>query len=807
MLRAFVSKESKLSSAQPKLRCSKTPPKAGFCTVILFASMRTQAIADLVARCSLLLLAFLLPFFVLPVSWAGVGQAKLVLGATLLLFALAAWLVARLAEARIRVPRHLLPVAAALLPLAYLVSALASRAGTDSFVAGDGTLDTVSGMTLLLCTLVMYALVFFAGSEAEPGGAATPVLRVLLAGAGVVLAVQAARLFLPATLSLGGALSGNASSLVGSWHDLAIFLALVVVFAGTLWSSPSLARGPWRSILMVLGVFSLAMLVVISMADVWYTLSCVLLLFALFQWASARLRERRSQADSFFRALVCLGVGVFALANALASPFIYAHLPPSLQMPAVETRPSWQGTFTIAQNVFHGTGLIFGTGPNTFTRAWDQFKPVAVNQTQFWSVDFSSGIGVIPTSLITSGILGAIAWLAFLLAILWSAWKHFARERMSPAHSLPAALSASALLLAAFLIFYVPGPGLSFMLFLILGLLTALEAGNEGAAWSVAFSARPARLFALAAVLVFALALAGASVYSLRASISDLLVSKAAADYRQTNDLAAALALVQDALRWYPNNDTAHRASVEIGFLQLQQLTAEGHAGDAALLQKTLADTIQEGLRAVSIDSRNYQNWLSLATLYQNLGGAGVSGAYQNALDAYKKAAAANPTNPLPLVGAAQAESALGDSASAISYLDQALALKPNLAAAYYMRSQLEGVSRNFAAAIADAKQAVQLSQQDPLGWYNLGTLFYVSGDSPDAKIALMQAVSLNNEYANALFMLALADDKTGDHQGALAAMQKVVELNPQDPNALSALQTLESGKPLELPGAANASN
>ena len=83
----------------------------------------------------------------------------------------------------------------------------------------------------------------------------------------------------------------------------------------------------------------------------------------------------------------------------------------------IEARPSFSSTLEVAKNTL-ANSPGFGSGPNRFSIEWSQNKPIAVNQTVFWNVDFSYGVGFIPTTLITSGVLGFVSWILFLGAIL-----------------------------------------------------------------------------------------------------------------------------------------------------------------------------------------------------------------------------------------------------------------------------------------------------------------------------------------------------------------------------------------------------
>ena len=331
--------------------------------------MRTRTLADSVARWSLLLLFFLAPFFVIPAAWPTVAQSKILLAVVLLTIALVAWAIARLVEGALHIPRSFLLYVAPLLPLAYVLSALGSHAPLESYVSGDGFLDTVAAITLLVGLLIMFALELSGVGAAERRLKLHGTLIALISGIGVVLVFQAARLVLPSFLTLGGLMQGAASSVVGSWHDLGVLCALALVFCVALFGAQGFERGYRRLLLVLSGLAAFALLLVVNAPDVWFVLAAVTFLLAVGKWRSA---ERAARAKA---ALVPLVVAALALGAGFGGATLYAHLPTSLQIAQSEVRPSWQGTWNVGEQVFRGRGLIFGTGPNTFTRAWRQFKP------------------------------------------------------------------------------------------------------------------------------------------------------------------------------------------------------------------------------------------------------------------------------------------------------------------------------------------------------------------------------------------------------------------------------------------------
>src|SRR4051812_42824602 len=122
--------------------------------------MRIALTANAIARWTLLILALVIPFFVIPAAWAQINQDKMLLLTVFLSFALLVYMVGRLAIGQVPLPRHPLLIVAALLPICYLVSALATHASINSYVSDFGGVDTVAATVLLFATCVIFSLLF-----------------------------------------------------------------------------------------------------------------------------------------------------------------------------------------------------------------------------------------------------------------------------------------------------------------------------------------------------------------------------------------------------------------------------------------------------------------------------------------------------------------------------------------------------------------------------------------------------------------------------------------------------------------------
>lgn len=755
--------------------------------------MDMRAVGDSVARWTVVLLIGALPLCVLPASWIAVAQAKMGIIAIAVLVAYLAWAIARISEGSFSIPKSALCLVGALIPIAYAVSAF-MHGSASSFVGGMGEQDTLIAVVLLYALLVLPSLVFsgvFRGSIAS--------LRALFIGASAVVVIQGVRLVFPDTLTLG-TLSGSASSVVGNWHDLGIFLGLIVFIACVLYAF-NIVESWWRKFVGAVGALSLVILFFVHAADVWYALAALGFVVAVSQFRIARARHEAPRAIVKRIALWSV-LCVVGLLVGYGSTFVYDHLPARLQVASAEVRPSWRGTFVVGERALDRTpALLFGSGPNTFSHAWGQFKPDEVNATLFWDTDFASGVGMIPTSVVTVGVFGAIAWVLLLLLVLS---RFFVLVRTwdagSPFHGLSFAIVGASAYLMAFHILYTPGLALSALTFIFLGLVV-LSQGSARTPFLMPLSlsewkgiARLVLLFCVVLVFVYA------SITALRATVSDALVMRGAYLYNQSHSLSDATASVRLALSVYPQNDRGERAAVELGLLQLQELAARSDDSSEARirLQATLSQTVQHGLAAVMLDPENYRNWLILAQLYQNLAGAGVQGAADGARDAFIKAIEANPKNPTPLVNLAQLAMTEGKPDEAIGFLDRALALKPDFAPALHLRSQIRAHAGELSSARADAETVVRLTPYDPLAWYNLGAVQYAAASYAEALETLTRAIELQNEYANALFVQALSLEKLGRREEALRALERIAALNPDDDAVADLVASFRAGKPID---------
>lgn len=741
----------------------------------------------------------LLPIFFLPFAWASIPQAKFALIALTVTVGIGAFVISRLWAQNIQLPMSMTILGAALIPLAYLISALVTGTGLLGFER-----DTVLAVVMWFGVLLLGLYGFESRARVVKG------YGLLLGVISVVTLFQLLRLILgPEALTLGGVLSGPAASVVGSWHDLAIVLAVGVFMGSAYIGSTHAPRGVYKIFMYVGLVLALFTLVIVNMADVWLVLGVASLLFAGFVgWAHVR-----AGSTTWAQVWKTIHIGLFLLLALVSvffyftGSFIHDRLPAPLKVVQVEVRPSWVGTVDVAQNVYRTSGLFFGSGPGTFSEGWVRYRPASVNETAFWNSDFSQGVGFIPTTFATVGVIGVLAWLLFLALFTYEGIRALMRSfRDLSVEPIAVGLFGGATILWVMHVVYAPGVAIMGLAFLLTGLAFswAVHSGLMANSFieARALSVRGFSFNAVGAVIGVSVLLSG--IFMGRAIAADVYVNKSVVAYNTTGDLAKAQVEIARALSLESKNDRAHRAGVELGLLQLAQLAQQPDADTdpqiQAQLQATLQSAIQHGVAAVESDGGNYQNWLTLAGAYRELAGVEVPGAYERAVEAYQASIGANPTSPAPHLLLAQLELTRGDKEAAKEHIDDALLKKANFGAAHFLRAQIAASEGDNDAALDALVRAAQSEPQEPVVWYQLGTLFYARDEYENAGAALERALILNSNYANALYLLGQVYMQVDRPDYALRVMKRVLELNPGNDEVQAIIGQLETDadKPIQ---------
>lgn len=681
---------------------------------------------------------------------------------------------------------------------------VAGIAFLSSFLSGDlkdslvGDLFSIhSTVFVAILALIPTVWVLLKASKAS-------VMRmyILLAVSTIVLVLyHALRLMLGADFLSFGLFNSNVATPVGSWNDLALFLGLTVILALVTLEQLALTKAG-RMLFAVVVALSLFMLGVINFFTVWLVLGLTSLVMVVYSLGKDRFSvsqlplmggTKEPNATSLAVSLVVFAVSVlFVVGGATFGGWISK----MTNVSYVEVRPSFESTANIARNVYHENAFL-GIGTNKFTDAWRLYKDDSINLTPFWNTEFNAGNGYITSFFVTTGVLGGLAWILFLLVFATTGIKQLlsTTETDRMWYFIGVSSFVSALYIWCMSLIYVPG-----VVILLLGALctgvavSALNVlgGRQGINITVGMNRKTGFLLTLAVIVVIITSVSTlyvtgrhySSVYTFNKSLLAMQEGKSIDELEK--EVTAAFQL--------STSDVFARRIAEYQLARMNNLVAltAPTAEQQAQFKNASANGVNAAQQAIQLDGEEPANWAVLGGIYSVLASVGVEGASDRALEALKKSRELNPKNPLPFLESAIVEARMGNYDGARGYIEQSIGMKPNFTEAFFLLSQLEIAKGNVEAAISSTKATITLEPQNAARYYQLGVLESAHKNSTGAIEAFEKAVTLDQNYANARYLLALAYDEQGRSADAKAQLEAVLATNPGNVDVAGLLKVIK---------------
>ncbi len=759
-----------------------------------------------VASWCLLLLAFLLPIFFVPALSFPIQFSKALLLSGLVLVAFCLWVAARLKDGRFVIPNSPLLFALAVVVGFSALSGLFSGSIAASLLGQGFEIGTTLNI-LILSVLTFLIPVMFRKKEQIFGSYLAFLASFLL----IALFHLFRLLFSPDFLSLG-IFPDTVSNTIGKWNDLGVFfgvstlLSLITVeFLSLSWL--------FRTLIYLSLAISLFFLAVVNFSMVWFVLGLFSLIFLVYLISFSRSNSSRVQGEGDTEtvsmgalphrrlpvpSLIVLLISVIFI---LAGNTIGNQIGTALNISQIEARPSWSATFLVARQTLIKNPL-FGAGPNQFISEWLKYKPEGINSTIFWNVDFDFGVGLIPTFLVTTGILGMLAWVAFFLAFLYFGFKAIL-SNFGSTRSQYLVLSSFfvSLFLWIFTIFYIPSLTIFFLAFLFTGLFIAsLTILNMAPTRTISFVSDPRAGFV--SVLLLILLLIGG------VTLGYVLVQKYAASvffqqgvisFNTEGSIDKSEKLIARAAAMDPR-DLYYRFLTELSLMRMNALLSQYPNTVSAELVRTkfqsmLGTALLNARLAVAQGPQNYQNHMVLGRVYEAVVPLKIEGAYEAALTSYTEALMLNPKSPAIHLIMARLEAVKGDNAKARENIALALREKNNYTEAIFLLSQIEAQEGNIKAAILSVEAASVIAPDDPTVFFQLGLLRFNDKDYRGAASALERAVTLNPVYANAKYFLGLSYEKLKRTAEAITQFTDLKVTNPDNKEVDLILQNLKAGR------------
>jgi len=743
-------------------------------------------------------------FMFIPSNAIPFGATKTFILAAGAIITLALYILARLSRGNVIFPPSILVGALWLPVIAYaLSSAFSGVSFSNAFWGASLEPDTLGFMLVVALLGTLTALVLRRAEQYRS------YLRVSAWVFCIVVVVEVLVLivgqFAPNTVS-------PSFSIVGSYDDLAFLLGLGVVGTLITFRFVELSGRSHRALILG-GVGALVLLAVANAPLVWILLALVSL--GLFVESVMR-RSSGSDADmddigggmdsapvesdegnrSLLMPLAVLAVSLFfliggTLGNALAS---------ALHVNVLSIRPSWQSTLSVAQKTY-GAMPVFGSGPGTFGVEWLKYRDASLNSTVFWNVDFSSGIGFIPTSAVTTGLLGVLAWAGLFVLLIAFGLRMLIRRAPEDAFvSYVAILSfVASLYLFTTAIFGLPNSIMLALAFVFAGLFVSTTRFASGSRqWGIIFSRSPRLGFVIVFSLTILLLASVVGAYTLVGHYIAMSKITSAGNAFSAGNLDAADKAAQEAVSFAPSV-AAYQIQAGVASSRLSQIVASSTmtvTAAQAAFQTALSAGINAALTATRLSPSDYQNWVALGNLYAQAVPLGVPSAYDSATTAYDKAQALNPTNPqIPYI-LAQLDIANKNTKGAQENLKAAIALKQDYTAAIFLLSQLEVQDGNVKDALSSALAAAYFQPNDPNILFQVGILYAAQNDLANAVAALSASVDANPQFANARYFLSAVYAKQGDYPNALKQMQAIAAMSDTNAKAVATqLTALSTGR------------
>lgn len=743
-------------------------------------------------------LVFLLPIIFISIPYLQQNAIKGYLVIFGVLAAAILYIISRIKAKSFEWISHPLSYIAIILAVILIASSVWGGNFMKSFF-GQGFEYGTAAFFIILCISTRLSAIFSSRSSSRALS-----IYAAVFGSFILLAIfQIVKFIDPSALSFG-IFTGATSTPIGSWYDLGIFSGVVFILLGLAFLYFPMSRA-LKYTVGVLFAVSFFFLVLVGLPSIWFGVALVFLALIFHHYFNEK------KGLSFFKRLPIFALIIFIIAaffswkgNMVTTPLVNA-----LNASYSELHLPWQMTLDVGTGIIKASPIL-GSGPNTFSKEYLLYKPLGVNQTQFWSTEFGSGSGLIPTIALSLGLSGIILFCLLYIYFIRDGVRALRKANQNP---LLPYISYSSFFVGAFLLLmdlaYVPSYANFFLTFVFIGVfLGSRMSSGDVQLVNIPFNWRgkPAIYAHSFGIIILLALLAGFVWYGMKATALGYFTAGAASisvSSPSSADLTRAQnyfhkALVLDPLDIYDQAlAETDLAAVNSMASQISAAGSNAKPTQAEIQQigNLINDAASHAAAAVKRDPSNYYNYLSEARVFATAAGLQITGAYDAAVTAYTNTAKDNPYNPSIYVALAKLAASQGKYDIAISYIGSALQLKNNYTDAVYLLSQIQVVQGKTADAITSVKFATQLTPNDPTVFFELGLLQYNAGEYSDAVTSLAKAVSLSPSYANAQYFLGLSYSKVGDPTDAIAQFQELAKTNPDNSDVASILANLKAGK------------
>lgn len=342
-----------------------------------------------------------------------------------------------------------------------------------------------------------------------------------------------------------------------------------------------------------------------------------------------------------------------------------------------EVRPSWEATRLIVSKavIDNPVRAILGTGPNTFSYSWNLYKPIGINNTSIWNINFQNGFSGAATLFATIGLLGGISFLLLLGTVfyvgIFGLIYNFSNGKRF--YFILTALTGSVYGLLMFML-QIQSIAHILLTFVFLGILSFIT--NIGKPQN---SILLPKLIKVSLVVFFSILLILSTIFIINKVYHTISFESDVVSFNKTGNSEEAFNNITCSGK-YIGHSTCNRFLAELYRNELQTIfledTNEFIGEEASRLSSLMLINAQD---AVLLNRVDYRNWLVLGNAYTQLAVMGAEDGTSNGINSYDMAIELSPTNPFLLLLKAQLLYYMDkDLFGARSVVQKSLDLKPD---------------------------------------------------------------------------------------------------------------------------------
>ncbi|MDO8575117.1 MAG: tetratricopeptide repeat protein [bacterium] len=603
---------------------------------------------------------------------------------------------------------------------------------------------------------------------------------------------------------------GKVINFAGLWSDAGIILATIILVSAILIQFTNLSL--WKKIfLYVLIAVSLVTEFIISVqfSSIWWVMSAFSLLLIIVSCIDFKRGNGREDTAFASRSLIPYTLIIIFVLSLLPVIIPLSQITKIKFLPfSVNYVDQFSSNIAITSSVGQSAikaDPVFGPGPNMYLEVYKANRPKEANNSIIWSVDYWYGFGTIPTLMISTGILGILAWLIFIISFAIRSLKTVFSDIDRGEKNLYSFLSAIlALFFGTMLFIHVSG----IMLIGITALFVSAYIGSlvqMGRVKIVTLGENSK--FSITTPIIVSLLILGSLFYLYRQSTILLASSKfdkANILLAEKQDFAGTEELILEAAN-STNFDLYYRSLVDLKLIQAGNILNSTNKLEKEEDKKAFTDVFQSAVnyakKALELSPNDYNNYLYFAKMAETSYTLGQKDSYEQAKASYTKALSMYPNNPSIVLSLARLEGMAGNIDEAEKIVLFALNIKPNYFDAAVFLAQIYEQKKDVPKMIEVTTYIVKMiAPQESVEWYyKLGFLLYTDGKFSDSAQVLGRAIQITPEYANARYFYGLDLARLGKFQEAIEQFKIIRQTNPEIKELDQIISDLELGKQPKL--------